>query len=165
MGERSKESLAGTPIDRLAWLQGRWIGEQNGERIEEHWSAPECGMMMGMFRWTREGKVWLTEHFTIESEPPILDERRGEGAGGEGSGLVLRIKHFHPGLTAWEEKEDSVTFDLVEIRPSFGAWLRRGGKGTMWLLYERKGDVLEAWFEKENEPGPFEGRFRYVLRP
>ena len=82
----------------MAWMAGRWVGEHEGDRFEEWWSEPHAGMMLGMFRWHRDGEPRFYELMSMEP-----DEAR----------LVFRIKHFAPGLVGWEEKDAAVTFDLV----------------------------------------------------
>ncbi len=54
--------------------------------------------MMGMYRLIREGKPVLYEMmWFLETN----------------SSLVLRLKHFNPDLTAWEEKGKTVDFPFV----------------------------------------------------
>ncbi|MFZ5619227.1 MAG: DUF6265 family protein [Pseudomonadota bacterium] len=62
---------------------------------------PAGGHIMGMFRQlTSEGAPRFYEFYTIAEE--------------DGS-LTLRIKHFNPDMTGWEEKTQSVAFRLVAI--------------------------------------------------
>ncbi|HUP01505.1 MAG TPA: DUF6265 family protein [Gemmatimonadota bacterium] len=58
-GERRTEPRAtafavincwGFSIDRLSWLAGTWIGEEDGVSMEEVWLAPRGGMMLGLHR-------------------------------------------------------------------------------------------------------------------
>jgi hypothetical protein len=135
-------------IKDLAWIEGQWTGNYGEEGIEEHWSSPNSGTIMGMFRWFRGGGVYFFELFTIEEED---------------GGLVLRIKHFHPGLRGWEEKDDSVTFDLSENGGSRAVWSRRGDKGPSWLIYERDWDRLQGWFERPDDAPDKVVRFDYRL--
>lgn len=137
-------------ISDLAWIEGRWRGECDGEPIEEHWSSPDCGSIMGMFRWMRNGKVRFFELFTVEQE---------------GTGLVLRIKHFDPGLRGWENKDESATFDLAEHRDGEALWLRRGDKKPALLTYRRSGSELDAWFQNPGEAPADDDRFHYSLVP
>lgn len=146
MAEYPRQPTPAT-CSELAWLKGDWHGEHHGERIEEHWSAADAGTIMGMFRWVRNGKLYFYELLAIEEEA---------------GSLVKRVKHFHPGLKGWEEKDDSVTFDLVSVSPDRSAWFRRGGKTPLWLVYERSGDVLQAWFEKPDEEANPDDRFTYA---
>ena len=88
--------------NEIAWLAGRWTGTGLGGVCEEIWSAPAAGAMMGMFRLVREGKVVFYEILTFVEH--------------EGS-LLLRLKHFDPDLTGWEEKSDSVKFRLLKATP------------------------------------------------
>ena len=41
----------------LAWLAGAWVGTRNGRSIEERWSPPLGGAMLGVSRTVRRGKM------------------------------------------------------------------------------------------------------------
>jgi len=87
-------------VEDMAWLTGHWVGEALGGTVEEIWSPPLAGAMMGMFRLVEDEKTVFYELMTIVEE--------------DGS-LVLRLKHFNGGdLSAWEEKDEAVDFPLVE---------------------------------------------------
>ena len=87
-------------VKDMAWLAGHWVGEALGGAVEEIWSPPLGGAMMGMFRLVKGGETAFYELMTILPE--------------DGS-LVLRLKHFNADLTGWEEKDDTVDFPLVAI--------------------------------------------------
>lgn len=87
-------------IDEVSWIQGHWTGEAFGGICEEIWSPPAAGSMMFSFRLINDNEVSFYEFGDISEE--------------EGS-LVLRLKHFHPDLKGWEEKNESVSFKLVKI--------------------------------------------------
>ncbi|MBO9709605.1 MAG: hypothetical protein J7521_15480 [Caulobacter sp.] len=64
-------SLAGPPatIDRMAWLQGCWVQQKPNGAVEELWMAPGGGVMLGLGRTTREGRLREYEYTRIiESE-------------------------------------------------------------------------------------------------
>jgi hypothetical protein len=84
----------------MAWLIGHWKGSGLGGVSEEMWSAPEGGVMMGMYRLVIGGKPSFYEFMH-------LAEDRGS--------LVMKLKHFNADLTAWEEKDRFVTFRLVKL--------------------------------------------------
>jgi hypothetical protein len=85
-------------IADMAWLAGHWTGEGLGGVAEEVWMTPGGGAMLGMYRLVREGKPVFYELVTI-----------AEDAGS----LVIRLKHFNPDMTSWEEKRQTVDFPLV----------------------------------------------------
>ena len=61
---------AQTPIDSVAWMQGCWQ-LKNGDRvIEENWTSPLAGAMLGSGRTVRAGKL-------VEHEFIVLAERDG----------------------------------------------------------------------------------------
>lgn len=134
----------GTPpppstITDVAWLGGRWEGRGLGATAEESWLPPAGGAMAGVFRVARGDSVMFYELVTLVEE--------------EGS-LVLRLKHFGPGLVGWEEKDESVSFPLVR-RTDDALWfdgltIRRDGEDRMriWVaLGDAEGEVEEAVFE------------------
>src|SRR5690606_36146300 len=87
-------------IDRVAWLAGRWVGEGLGGVSEEIWSPPAGGAMMGSYRLLKDGAPVFYEMF-------LLVEEKGT--------LILKVKHFAPDFTGWEEKSEFVDFPLVAI--------------------------------------------------
>ncbi len=89
-------------IDDIAWLAGHWQGEAFGGVVEELWSPPLGGSMMGAYKSTANGKVQFYELQTISEEKKTL---------------ILRLKHFHPDLKSWEEKNETVDFSLVKVTP------------------------------------------------
>jgi hypothetical protein len=87
-------------IESMAWLAGEWTGEGLGGSIEEIWSAPRAGVMTGMFRHFTKDRPTFYEFFMLAEE--------------EGS-VVLKVKHFNPDFSGWEEKADFVRFPLVKV--------------------------------------------------
>jgi hypothetical protein len=55
------------PIDKLAWMAGSWAGETGGVAMEEHWTAPRGGMMLGMHRDVQDGRAVFFEFLRIEA--------------------------------------------------------------------------------------------------
>ena len=104
-------------IEDFSWLAGRWTGNGLGGQTEETWSAPLGGVMLGTFRLLRDGKAVFYEFLTL---------------GVNGNGLSMRLKHFNPDLTSWEEKEQFVEFRYV----------RTAGKLAQFegLTFERESD-------------------------
>lgn len=93
-------------IEQVAWIAGHWRGEGLGGLNEEVWAPPLAGTMTGMYKLVRDGVVAFYEILTIAED--------------HGS-LVLRIKHFNPDLTGWEEKDEVVSFRLVRLEDGI-AW-------------------------------------------
>jgi hypothetical protein len=85
-------------INDMAWFAGRWTGDGMGGQNEETWGPPENGRMIGTFKHSQNGKPVFYEFMTFFEH--------------EGS-LVLRLKHFNPDLTGWEEKDKFVEFKFV----------------------------------------------------
>lgn len=102
----SYDSIAGSPkakLEVIEWAAGHWRGEAFGGIVEEIWSPPLGGSMMGSFKLVNHGKVSFYELETIVEE----DET-----------LVLRLKHFDAQLNGWEEKNETIDFKLVKVTPN-----------------------------------------------
>ena len=84
----------------FTWLAGQWTGPALGGRSEEMWTRPDGGSMQGMYRLVKDGKVVFYELLT-------LTEKDGS--------VALRLKHFNPDLTGWEEKATVLEFPLLKI--------------------------------------------------
>ncbi len=87
-------------LSAMAWLAGRWIGEGLGGVSEEIWSEPRGGVMMGMYRSLKQDQPVFYEFLMLVEE--------------QGS-LVLKLKHFNPDFSGWEEKSSFVSFRLVMV--------------------------------------------------
>ena len=101
----------------LAWLSGAWTGEGLGGTVDEAWSAPAGGAMVGHFRLVKDGKPVFYEILTILEH--------------EGS-VEIRLKHVNADMTGWEEKNAFTTFRLARIEPG-AAWFNG-------LTFKRVGD-------------------------
>jgi len=131
--------LADVGVADLQWFTGNWVGSHGEDQIEEYWSPPAAGTMMGMFRWIHEGRVRFYELLTIERES---------------IGLVLRIKHFNPGLVGWEEKDESKEFVLVQHNGHEAVFLQLNVKNlpAPWMIYRLQDQqTLIAYFKFGNE--------------
>ncbi len=140
------ETLPMASVDPLSWLEGKWIGEDADQLIEEHWSAPQGEALMGMFRFVSAGEPRFYEFMTL---------------GVEDQEVVLRIKHFDPGLSGWEEKDEAVTYVLVQLASGGAVFYKRGSARPNWMVYRLDGDALLVhfeWAEGETEGGRFEFR-------
>lgn len=87
-------------IEDASWLTGRWVGEGLGGQMEEGWSAPLGGQMIGYFRLARDGQPVFYEFIILD----VTD-----------AGLRMRLKHFNPDGTTWEERERWTTFEPVSV--------------------------------------------------
>lgn len=106
-------------IADASWLAGRWVGEGLDGTIEETWSPAAGGQMIGHFQLVKDGKPQFYELMLLDAVP---------------AGLRLRVKHFNPDFTAWEDKGDWHSFEPVSA--AAGKLRFRG------LSFDREGDDL-----------------------
>jgi len=124
------EAGATAKIADVAWLAGTWRGAGLGGVNEEYWSGPAGGTMMGMYRLLEDERVVFYELLTL-----------GEADGS----LMLTLRHFHPDLRAWEERDDTVRMPF--IKSEAGRYYFEGltlapkanGTLTVYLAIESKG--------------------------
>ncbi len=119
----------GTIAD-VAWLSGAWAGEGLGGWAEEIWGQAVGDRMYGTFTLRKNDALVFSEHMVIVEE--------------QGS-LVLKVKHFTPEFSAWEEKDDFTAFKLVRLGENeayfSGLTLRReGNDGLKIYLVLKQGE-------------------------
>lgn len=132
-------------IDKMAWLSGNWVGEAFGGMVEDIWSDPAGGAMMGMFRSVRAGEIGFYEFITISEIENTL---------------TIRLKHFNADLTGWEEKGEVQEFRLVKIEKNkfwfdgFTIEKKEKNSCTMYVAMERAdGSFREMVFEYTRRKG------------
>ena len=126
-------------VGDLAWLQGRWVGAGLGGTVEEVWTPPMGDSMLGLFRLVKDGKIVFSEHCVI--------------AEAEGS-VVFKVKHFDKDFKAWEEKDQAVTFRLINVTPNEaffdGVTVRKTGDDSLKIFVaiknKKTGQVKEEEF-------------------
>ena len=119
-------------IENAAWLAGRWVGEGFGGQMEESWAPPVGGQMIGHFRHWRDGQPQFYEFM-------IMDVAEG--------GVRMRLKHFNPDFTAWEDRETWTTFAPVSVSAEAlifdGLAIRREGEDRLVMTIRiRDGETV-----------------------
>lgn len=106
-------------VEDLDWMVGYWTGAGFGGECEEVWMPGKDGHMIGTFRFWMDGELVFSEFMNLVQE---------------GESISIKLKHFNPDLSGWEEKEEWTTFRLVEL-----------GENKVWfhgLTIERIGDEM-----------------------
>lgn len=120
---------AQTAIARVAWLQGCWRMNVNGQTVDEQWMAPAGGTMLGISRTVKADKL-------VEYEFVVLREREG---------TLVYIAH-PSGQLGGEFPLKTADDDSVTFENTAHDFPQRIG-------YRRHGDRLDAWIE-----GTLDGR-------
>ena len=134
-----------TPLEALGFLSGTWTGQQGMTLIEEHWSTTQGQAMMGMFRLVSSGTPIFYEFMQIERNP---------------DGIHLRIRHFGPGMTSWQNEKEAMTFQLQDYRPN-GATFRRTENDEKLTYVKQSGDELIITLSQLQNGKPAESVFRF----
>ena len=123
-------------IDRVAWLQGCWQLDSGGRVVEEQWMAPRGGVMLGMGRTVRDGKL-------VEYESVVLREQDGRLA-----------YEAHP------SGQPSAVFVSSTIEVSTVIFENPAHDYPQRVGYKRDGEALLAWID-----GTANGKSRRVDFP
>jgi hypothetical protein len=121
-----------TTIEDAAWLAGRWVGTGFGGQMEESWSPPVGGQMVGHFRYWRDGEPQFYEIM-------LMDLADG--------GVRMRVKHFNPDFVGWEQRDGWVTFEPISSGPDAlvfnGLTIRREGADRVVMTIQiRRGETV-----------------------
>lgn len=141
-GLEEDEARPAATLDDASWLAGSWIGTGFGQRIEEVWTPPSAGSMVGLFKVIGEDGVSFYEIMLITVEDGTLS---------------LKVKHFSPDFHAWEDKEDFVNFKLVKIEEDA---LHFGGLS----FYRRSDDRIDGYIVMRNGEKITEHHLEYRRR-
>ncbi len=134
----------------LKWIAGHWGMEKNADTLEEIWSKPAGGCLMGMFRWIKDGNVWIYELLTIRDEK---------------DGPVFRFRHFSDELRAWEDKDQPLTFGYVSHTDNEVVFENPQRKQMHRFIFRRDGtETLVVRLEGEKNGKPVSDEFRYTRR-
>lgn len=124
-------------IEDFSWLEGRWLGSGFGDLSEEHWQPAKAGSMLGLYRQHKDNKPMFYEFMLLTQVNDTVE---------------LRIKHFNPDLTGWEEKDEYLTFRLIGVKPNEArfsglTFSRQADKLTIYLALRHDDEkVSEAVF-------------------
>jgi hypothetical protein len=133
-----EERPAATLAD-ARFLIGSWAGTAFGEKMEESWSAPTGGSMVGTFKLFDGDEPAMYELMLLTVEDGTLS---------------LKVKHFNADFTAWEDKADYVNFKLVKLSANE---LHFGGIS----FYKRDDDHLDGYIVMRNKDGVTEQHLAY----
>ena len=117
------EERPAATLDDAAFLVGRWRGTAFGEKMEESWNAPSGNTMVGTFKLFNGDEPAMYELMLLAVEDGTLS---------------LKVKHFNPDFTAWEDKADYINFRLVA---KADGELHFGGLS----FYRRSDDYLDGY--------------------
>lgn len=136
------EQRPAATIEDAAWLVGSWTGTAFGQQFEAVWNPPSAGTMIGLFKLLGDDGVAFYELLLLSVE--------------DGS-LSLKVKHFNPDFSAWEEKPEYVNFKLVRIDDDA---LHFGGIS----FYRRSKDSIDGYIVMKNGDEVTEHHLTYERR-
>jgi len=116
------EGLNNVPLKDLVWLIGNWRLHKESEVLDEQWMDSQENMMLGMFRWMKNGATLVTELMQIHQ----VDSK-----------TLLQLRHFDKTFTPWEEKDKPLKYLLVQLNSPKAVFKRIDHKEQKgWFAYE-----------------------------
>lgn len=136
-------------VNDLAWIAGAWRSADGDEVCEETWSAALGGAMVGTFRMVAASKPVFYEFLLLEEEA---------------EGVVMRLRHFHPGMKAWEsDKDGPQALRLVEREGTSALFRDVRPDADFSLRYAVEGAALTVTLKGRRKDGKaFETTFRFT---
>ena len=129
-------TVAGAQVQRLAWLSGCWSLSTAERTVDEQWTLPRAGSMLGMSRTVRGDKLVAHEFVIVRERGELLDYEVSP------SGQPVTV------FTSISVDAGSVVFE--NLQHDF----------PQRVAYQRTGDQLLAWIE-----GPRNGTLRRIEYP
>ena len=120
LGWESTADRADPKLEGLSFLAGSWHRQNGNTVMEEHWTAPSGGCMMGMMRQVTEGKVGVREFILLEE---------GE------DGIRMSVKHVGPKMADIPGR--AYTLKLAKFDGT-EAVFENPGEGTLKAVIYRK---------------------------
>lgn len=139
------ESPPAATLEDARWLVGSWRGSAFGKSLEQTWNPASAGSMIGFFKLYDGEQVDFYELLLLTVEDGTL---------------VLKVKHFNPDFSAWEDKADYTAFRLVHKAADalhFGglSFYRRGDDSIDGYIVMKQGsEVLEHHLEYQRLGAP-----------
>lgn len=131
----------------LSFITGLWRAEFGGGLGEEHWSASSGDSMVGTFRFVKDDSAHFYEFMLIEQT---------------NKGLVLRLKHFNPGLIGWEEKAQVHSYPLIEFHKGL-AIFEQVDKKSRLTFHRTAKDALLVLLEQTRDGKQDSEEFSFKL--
>ena len=122
----------------LAWLTGCWEGKAEGGLVDERWSAPAGGTLLGTSRTVKDDKTVFHEFLLVrETEGSLL-------------------------LTVHAQGQQPVSFRLQQLGKSDAIFANAAHDFPQRIVYHRKGNTLIA--RAEGEQRDQKRQLRYKLK-
>jgi hypothetical protein len=131
----------------LSFISGLWRAEFGGGLGEEYWSASSGDSMVGTFRFVKDDSAHFYEFMLIEQT---------------NKGLVLRLKHFNPGLIGWEDKAQVHSYPLIEFHKGLAVFEKVDKKSRLTFRRQAK-DALLVSLEQNHDGKQESEEFSFKL--
>lgn len=130
---------ATSELEDFSFVSGRWLAEVDGDVLEEWWGEPVGNCVVGSFRWMHGDKARFYEYMIIE--------KREEQ-------VWFHLRHFSPGLVAWEEKDEAMSYPLLRLTETEAVFEHESRNEPKRFVYRRENEnTLVVEIHSVNEAG------------
>ncbi|MHC4081540.1 MAG: DUF6265 family protein [Planctomycetota bacterium] len=129
--EAATRTEPGNGLAGLGWLAGSWVLVSDNAVSEEHWTRPAGQSMLGLNRTVIDGQTAAFEYVRILSTP---------------DGIVF--------LASPQGRHPPTRFALIESGPQRAVFENPSHDFPNRIVYERRGDRLDARIEGEQDGQP-----------
>ncbi len=136
----SAQQSTNTDITGLSWIAGSWVMEHGGTRVEELWTPPRAGTMMGVGRTMKGDQTVFFEFFRIASTPDGIVYFASPGG-----------RHPPTPFKMTEMTDDKVVFENPkhDFPTRISYWKEKDGAMGAKIEGKRNGqDASENWVYK-----------------
>ncbi len=117
--------LAVPTVEDFAWLTGHWRLEKGGRVIDEQWMAPAGGVMLGMARTVKDGRVVEHEFVQLRAGADDIVAYRVSASGQpevvfrlaslkDGKAVFENLQHDFPQRISYEQRPDGSLLAAIE---------------------------------------------------
>lgn len=138
----ARAAEAPSPLASLAWMSGSWTLTRGESVSEEHWTAADGGLMLGMNRALRAGRVVMFEFLRITERNDSLfyvamPRGRGETVFPLVERAARRVVFENPGhdfpqrIVYWQERDGELRARVegtMNGKPAGEEWVWRRAK-------------------------------------
>ncbi|CAN5180167.1 hypothetical protein BH23GEM2_BH23GEM2_18480 [soil metagenome] len=136
-GDSTRAPVGPARIESVAWLRGCWESVAQQRTVEERWTAPRAGSMLGTSRTTRNGTLLEHEFITLREIDGGLDYQ------------------------AQPSGQPAAAFHSTVITDSSVVFENPGNDFPQLIGYRRGADSLHAWIEGPGRSGTRRVNFAY----
>jgi hypothetical protein len=125
----------------IAFLKGNWVSDRSGFVIEESWTDPQAGVIVGMSRGVQNDAVRFLRFAVVEQA---------------GDTVTMRFKRYNPDYSSWETDGPSVMRLTSATRDTIIFNATDPRSDVQRITYRvRNAETVDVTANRTDEQGPY----------